>query len=368
MFGHQIVFRTDASLKMGTGHVMRCLTLADALQAGGAQCHFICREHPGNLIAHILKRGFTVSVLPAASETLSTNEMDIETQPNYEEWLGADWEIDAKQTKSSVSAIEIDWLIVDHYAIDARWEQVLRPLCPKLMVIDDLANRQHVCDVLLDQNYSGDREQCYSSLVPNACKLLVGPRYALLHPEYVAYRNSQVSRNVGNQTVLVFFGGSDLQNMTGFTLNVLTQSELCSLNVDVVIGANNPHRMVLEKQVSGRSRTRIHGPRPHLADLMAQADLSVGAGGATTWERMCLGLPSIVMSVAENQRSVSEALAQAGLIEYIGDVSEVNAIGLAGTIKQLIEDRNRMLAFASKTQLLVDGLGTARIADILATN
>jgi spore coat polysaccharide biosynthesis predicted glycosyltransferase SpsG len=156
--------------------------------------------------------------------------------------------------------------------------------------------------------------------------------------------------------------------MTGLTLAALTQPELLSLEVDVVIGINNQHRLGLKKQAAERPRTRIHGLKTHLAGMMANSDLSVGAGGATTWERMCLGLPSIVICIAENQRSVSEILAQEGLIEFIGDAGEVTEKNIACAIKLLAGDRRRMLAFAAKTQLLVDGMGAVRIADILIKN
>lgn len=356
-----IIFRVDASARMGVGHTMRCLTLAEAMRAHGSEVHFVCREHPGNLNDLLRQKGMLVTALPAQSISELVGD-------GYAAWLGTAQIEDAEQTIAALKGAKPDWLVVDHYGIDVEWERLLGPHIGQLMVIDDLANRHHVCDVLLDQNYSCEREKCYAGLVPDTCKLLVGPSYALLRPEYAEYRKMLGSRDGEGKTVLVFFGGSDLQNMTGLALKVLTYPELRSLEVDVVIGANNPHRQALERQASRRPRTRVYGPRSHLADLMAHADLSIGAGGATTWERMCLGLPSIVISVADNQRPVSEGLAHAGLIEYIGDASEVLDIKLAGAIKQLIEDRNRRLAFAAKTQLLVDGLGTARIADVLVTH
>jgi UDP-2,4-diacetamido-2,4,6-trideoxy-beta-L-altropyranose hydrolase len=160
----KIAFRTDASLKIGTGHVMRCLTLANALQATGAQCHFICCEHPGNLIAQIRQRGFAVSVLLAATKAHITDEQAVEQHSNYAAWLGAGWATDAAQTKVGFGATAVDWLIVDHYALDARWEQALRPLYRKLMVIDDLADWPHDCDLLLDQNLGRDAGD-YSKLL-----------------------------------------------------------------------------------------------------------------------------------------------------------------------------------------------------------
>lgn len=356
-----IVFRVDASTRIGVGHIMRCLTLAEELHVRGSSIHFVCRDHSGNLNNLLRQKGMLVTALPSQSICKLVGD-------EYYTWLGASQLEDAEQTIATFKGSQPDWLVIDHYGIDVEWERRIYPHIGQLMVIDDLANRQHVCDVLLDQNYSSNREQCYVNLVSNNCKLQVGPRYALLRPEYAAYRKSQGSRKGGIQSVLVYFGGSDLQNMTGLTLAALTHLELLSLDVDVVIGANNLHRPALEKQASERPRTRIHGPKTHLAGMMANADLSVGAGGATTWERMCLGLPSIVICVAENQRAVSEGLAQEGLIEYIGDAGEVTEKNMACAIKLLAGDRSRMLAFTAKTQLLVDGMGAARIADILTKN
>ena len=353
-----IVFRVDASTLIGVGHIMRCLTLAEELRVRGSNIHFVCRNHSGNLNDLLRQRGMLLTVLPSQSIWKLVGD-------EYHTWLGASQLEDAEQTIGTFKGCQPDWLIIDHYGIDVEWERRIYPHIGQLMVIDDLTNRHHVCDVLLDQNYSSNREQCYVNLVSNKCKLLVGPRYTLLRPEYAEYRKNQGSRNGEIQSVLVYFGGSDLQNMTGLTLTSLTQPELLSLEVDVVIGANNKHRLGLEKQASERPRTRIHGPKTHLAGIMANADLSVGAGGATTWERMCLGLPSIVICVAENQRSISEGLAREGLIEFIGDAGEVTEKNIASAIKLLAGDRSRMLAFTAKTQLLVDGMGAVRIADIL---
>ena len=356
----KVVFRVDASARMGIGHLMRCLTLAEALRGRGVQTRFICRAHKGHLVALLQQRAMPVTVLPAS--VLG----DAMTGEDYSAWLGVTQAEDAEQSIEALDGEKPDWLVVDHYGLDAEWEQRLRPHASKLMVIDDLANRRHDCDVLLDQNYSSGGERRYAGLVTDACKLMVGPRFALLRPEYAAFRKTMHARDGQVSRVLVFFGGSDPQNMTGLALQALSCADLCDLEVDVVIGANNPHREVLEHQSRERTRTTIWGSRHHLADLMSQADLAIGAGGTTTWERMCLGLPTVVISLAENQLPASGALAEATLIYYAGHFSSIKIDHLTQLIQTLIQSTERLTGLAMQNQLQVDGLGALRLVEVMS--
>ena len=183
-----IVFRTDASLQIGTGHVMRCLTLAQALLERGAQCSFICREHPGNLIDLIRQRGFLVYALRCDQDWVVQ-----ENTPSHAGWLGADWQADAEESKVGAAKTAIDWLIVDHYALDRRWEHAMRAHCRHIMVIDDLADRPHDCDLLLDQNL-GRNLKDYDGLLEGKAKTLIGPQYALLRHEFLALRAQSIGR------------------------------------------------------------------------------------------------------------------------------------------------------------------------------
>ena len=184
----KITFRTDASLQIGTGHVMRCLTLADALAARGAYCQFICRAHDGNLIEFIRRKGLTAHPLPAGAALPRSP-----TDPTHAAWLGATQAEDAEACAPILAAQRPDWLIVDHYALDARWERALAPHYRKLMVIDDLADRPHSCDLLLDQTFGRDAAD-YRPLVPADCRLLCGSHYALLRPEFAALRPYSLQR------------------------------------------------------------------------------------------------------------------------------------------------------------------------------
>ena len=356
----KIVFRVDSSVLIGIGHLIRCLTLAESLRERSVQVHFICREHAGNLIALLQQKAMPVTVLPAPAI------IDTVRGEDYAVWLGVTQADDAEQVISALNSEKPDWLVVDHYALDIEWEQRVRPHVRKLMVIDDLANRHHECDMLLDQNYSTEGNHRYASLVTDNCKLLVGPRYALLRPEYTTYRKTLHARDGQVKRVLVSFGGSDPHNMTGLALEALSQTELRHLQVDVVIGVNNPHRKMIERAAAERPQTRIYGPRPHLADLMTEADLAIGAGGATTWERMCLGLPTVVISIAENQRPASEALIESQLIYYAGHFTDIKADYLTKLLQRLSQDAERLAELGTQNQLQVDGLGVLRLTEAMS--
>jgi spore coat polysaccharide biosynthesis predicted glycosyltransferase SpsG len=224
----------------------------------------------------------------------------------------------------------------------------------------------HEADVLLDQNYSTGETDRYRNLLPRHASRLFGPAYALLHPAYAGYRQRTRPWNGIVERVLIFFGGSDPDNMTGMALESLSSQELQELSVDVIVGANNPHRSSIELLAQKRPGTTLYGPRPHLADLMAKADLGLGAGGVTTWERCCLGLPSLLVSIAENQRPACESLARDGLICYAGHWDGVTAEKLNAILMELIRDPVALRQMASSCLALVDGQGTSRVADHLA--
>jgi UDP-2,4-diacetamido-2,4,6-trideoxy-beta-L-altropyranose hydrolase len=174
-----VIFRVDSSNAIGSGHVMRCLTLADALREKGCTCQFVCRNHLGKLSALIQEKGYRVTLLPL-------QEFQVEAYPRHVAWVGADWRTDAKETGALIATLETppDWLVVDHYGLDARWETSLRPGVGRIFVMDDLVDRQHDCDLLLDQNLVANRASRYVGKVPKHAGLMLGPEYALLQPQY----------------------------------------------------------------------------------------------------------------------------------------------------------------------------------------
>ncbi|MFZ3018223.1 MAG: UDP-2,4-diacetamido-2,4,6-trideoxy-beta-L-altropyranose hydrolase [Gallionella sp.] len=343
----KFLFRTDASINIGSGHLMRCLTLADQLRCNGGEVAFICRDLSGSMFDVLQARGYQSSRLSWTDERMEPQLRDAEETIRAAQDLFSD---------------KPDWLVVDHYQLEARWEAALRPYVCKIMAIDDLANRQHDCDILLDQNYeSVDR---YRERVTRQCRLLLGPSFALLRPEYAAYRMSMRPRDNVPQKVLIFFGGTDQPDMTGLSLEVLSQSEFRHLKVDIVVGSNYQHRSKLNMQAALRPNTVIYGSRPHLADLMARADLAIGAGGVTNWERMCLGLPSLVIAIAENQVPISELLHEEGAIRYLGRAETVTTKIIENALAeeigmQLYEQRAKI----AKSKC--DGQGVSRVVNAL---
>lgn len=356
-----VVFRVDASQRMGTGHVMRCLTLAEALRGRGAHTRFVSREHTGHLVTLLRDRGLDVRVLPAP--VLGSPE----AADTYATWLGVPELTDAAETIAALRGENPDWMIVDHYGLGALWEQQVRSHAGRLLVIDDLANRHHDCDVLLDPNHWRDPDSRYAGLVPAGCQVLVGAQYAILGPEYARYRHAARVRDGLVRRLLVYFGGSDPDDVTGMVLALLSAPQFRHLEVDIVVGPNNANAEIIRAEAASRPRTSVHGPRPHLADLMAEADVAIGAGGVAIWERLCMGLPSLVVCIAENQRPTCEALSAAGLIDYVGESKTVGPADIDLALRGLLSDRDRLVALSTRGAGFVDGSGAARVADIIFT-
>lgn len=356
----RVAFRADASLQIGTGHVMRCLTLAEALRECGADCRFICRNHPGNLISEIEQRGFDVSVLPYDGKLTGTDT----TQPIHAAWLGEGWETDAEQTKVGASETAVDWLIVDHYALDVRWERALAPHYRKLMVIDDLADRPHACDLLLDQTF-GRNAADYHPLVPADCHLLCGSQYALLRPEFATLRAYSLQRRAQPvlRALLITLGGVDKDNATGQVLQALRTCPLpADCRITVIMGAKAPWLDEVRKQAQDMTwPTRVLVGVSHMAQLMANSDLAIGAAGATSWERCCLGVPTILLSLAENQRKIADALSKAGAA-HVFDASNLKRQPL---IAPEYFGRLSLSGMSQAAAAITDGFGAARVAQTL---
>ena len=361
-----IVIRTDASICIGSGHVIRCLTLARVLRQYGADIVFICRPQTGDLITKITSE-FPVLSLPCLTDTHPQNS---HLDPSYSPDLSLN-PLGCSQLQDSSDSLELidqfldtspDWIIVDHYSLDYQWEEsILSGLTDdretRLLVIDDLANRYHQADCLIDPNFFGDSTYTrYVAKVPEACRLLLGPHYAMLSPDYAQFA-SIVSSRYTLKRVLVFFGGVDLPNLTSLALLALSRDELLDLEVDVVIGFNSPHRITIEQLVEQRPNTYLHYDLPSLASLTSAADLAIGAGGSTTWERACLGLPSLVITIADNQIALSRHLHSNGFIRLLGHFDEIEDESIYTSLVHLRENFE-----FNNAQSLTDGFGARRVS------
>lgn len=359
MLQMKILFRVDGSLIIGTGHVMRCLTLAKSLAANGAQCHFACREHPGNLIDFIRQQGFEVAALPMPKDQQPTGDEAEVSALAHSAWLGCDWATDAAQTKVGAGGTANDWLVVDHYALDASWESAMRNMANKIMVIDDLADRRHDCDVLLDQNFYSDMNRRYDGKVPPHCQLLLGPRYALLRDEF-RQLHEQVKPRAGRvKRVVVFFGGVDFDNNTARAIEVLASIGGQNWHIDVVIGAHHPHREEVEA-ICAEQHFVCHVQTSRMAELMALADVAIGAGGTATWERCCLGLPTLTLCVADNQGKQIADAASEGLL-YAPELEGDLTLALGRHVRALFENDYLRQAISRNGMRTVDGRGVLRV-------
>lgn len=328
-----VVIRCDASVNIGSGHVMRCLTLANALASSlttTANIHFICRAEPGHLASLIEQHGYKVSLLSAASPLTEAG--------------------DARQSLAVISA-DCQLLIIDHYALAASYSQQLRQRCHNIMVIDDLADRQHDCDLLLDQNLVPDAESRYQQRVPEHCQQLLGPRYVLLRPEF--YQPHTPSFSQRDNHLLVFFGGADPFNLTKMAVQALSELKFPGLTADIVIGATHPLRTELEHSCAALPGVSLHVQCDYMARLMYQARLMLGAGGASHWERCKCALPALVVTVAENQQATTAYLARLGACVWLGQAAEMSAGYFAEQLRYYLAQPTLLSKISSQAATLV---------------
>jgi UDP-2,4-diacetamido-2,4,6-trideoxy-beta-L-altropyranose hydrolase len=325
----KVAIRTDASITIGAGHVMRCLTLAEELRRAGAEVCFICCEGRGDMLDIIHDHGFPSSALESKG----------------------DWHCDAEQTLSALkNQHRIDWLVVDHYHLDRRWESLLRPTTRNILVIDDLADRTHDCDALLDQNYYRNAKERYVGLVSSGCRLFLGPEYALLRNEFHETALRPRSRDGHVRRILITFGATDPTNETGKVLSALNSLGTHTLSADVVIGQANPRRTVIEQQCAAMPGIRCHVQTTRMAELMHEADLAIGASGATTWERCILGLPTLTVTTADNQVQTANDLAADGVIWLLGPAESLTVVDYENALRTALECPARLQDLSSRAR------------------
>ncbi|MBL8252293.1 MAG: UDP-2,4-diacetamido-2,4,6-trideoxy-beta-L-altropyranose hydrolase [Candidatus Competibacter sp.] len=356
----RVTIRADASIQIGSGHVMRCLTLADALREQGAEVCFICRELPGHLGGVLADKGYPVRWLPA----LGDDGTAIPAHTAHSAWLGVPRATDAEHMVTVLQESgDWDWLVVDHYGLDARWESRLRPRANRLMAIDDLADRPHDVDVLLDPSPTACAEG-YRALAPPGCRLLLGLAHALLRPEFAAARGA-IERSFGTAlTAHLAFGGTDPGGQAARVARWLLDG-LPELRLRVLVGAaTEPSGALAALDRDFAGRFQLERAPGAVAPGMALCDVALGAPGGALWERFCMGLPSACFTTHPTQRPVVARLAAAGWLLDLGPVDERDHATLArvaawlGDTAGLAAQRHRLMA-------AVDGLGAARVAALM---
>ena len=343
----KVVFRVDASGEVGFGHLSRCINLAEVLRSRGNEVSFVCRDDEAKSFRALEDRLFATVLLPMLEVGEVVNQQE-----------------DAQQTIQALQGERPNWLIVDSYTLDKNWERLMRPHVAKIAVIEDLFDREHDCDLLLDQNYSERSAALFEKFVPEVCDFLIGPRFALIGEQFRKLRELKLKPTPELRRVFVFCGGSDPQNLTQQVIDELSCSELSNIAVDVVVGSQNKS-FHSEAALKLSANIEIHDAGGEFARIMSTADLAIGAGGTTTWERMCLGLPSIVVSIAENQNSACEKLGSDGFINYLGAQASLRP----GVIRDVvIEAKNNYASLFDQIErgkILVDGRGCERVAEVM---
>lgn len=357
-----VAFRVDGSQNIGTGHIMRCLSLAHYIMVNGGRCSFITRPANGDLIKKISSQNISILKLPSAERF----EFDTKSDCTYANWLGTSQQQDALDTIRLLNEDYPDWVVVDHYSLDVEWEGLLRPYCRFIMVLDDLVYSKHDCDVLLNQNLNASVEQ-YQSLVPENCKVLTGPEFALLRPEfYEENRSKGLPTDVKlKANIMITMGGVDAQNSSCDVLKIIAKREHHeNIKVHLVIGPSSPWKDDLQHLARELPYDiNVHVNPQHMASIMAKSDLAIIASGSTTWECCAMGMPMIAIPIVDNQVHVAESLEKydAALVAYPYELEyKLNEL-----IETLLNNSARREELSQNALTLSDGKGGIKIANTL---
>lgn len=349
----KVVFRVDASIDLGTGHVMRCLTLAQQICEMGGEVFFICKELNGDLCEYIKNKGYQVFSLQNKKNTT-----------NFLHSSSNSWQTDVQETILILKQIKnIDWLVVDHYSLDKKWELLIRSYVKHVMVIDDLANREHNCDLLLDQNYYKNQEKRYQHLVPTCSKLLLGPKFALLRKEFSDIRQKGINMQKELiKKIFIFLGGSDPGNITTNALEAIEKLKYDYLIFDVVVGVSNKHKEEIRLLCDRNHHFNFLFNVENIAQVMKRADLCIVSGGTITWERYSLGLIGGIITTAKNQEELAETVHELQIDHYFGKAEELSQNKIMTKIESLIKTPfNHLKQRRESAVNLVDGKGAQRV-------
>lgn len=333
----KVIIRTDSSFQIGTGHVVRCLSLAQRLRELGISVSFLCRVLDGNIISLIEEKQFKVIKLSSPKTPLKSNEV-------YEQWRGVSLEEEIQECTQIFQSESPNFIVVDHYSLTKKWESHFQKVA-KILVIDDLY-RQHSCDALLDQNTLSQRIK-YQGLTSGSTSLFLGPEYALLSSAFLKIKPCE--RQIGKvEKCLIFFGGSD---HTGETLKLLQSfdSRFAEIKFEIVIGKVNRDAETIKSLCATNSNFNLHIQTDRMADLMQESDLFIGAGGTTTWERCYLGLPSLCLSTAENQVGIAKELHEMQIHEYLGNWDKVSQQKFTETLLMLIQNETKRKQYSQNS-------------------
>ena len=358
----RIVIRTDASFEIGIGHVFRCITLANELRSRGHIVSFLTRTIDEKVLAKIRAGNYKVHILSAKN---NTSQINPKLTGIHSHWLGVTQEIDAKECSAVLNKINPDWVVVDHYSINQIWHKIIRKYCSRILVIDDLNDRPFDCDLLLNQNV-GTLSKDYSDLLPQECKLLLGPKYALLRKEFRDWRDYSLKQRTQTSysNILITMGGADENNIS---LKILKELEGAGLSdrasVTLVLGALNPWESEIRSFAEYTSlQMELKVDVNNMAEIMSNSDITIGAPGSTSWERCCLGLPTVLLVLAQNQIKISQNLVDQKLAIV------TNLISLREDLEGLLSSdagRSELDLFSKTSSTVCDGKGVERLVKVM---
>jgi UDP-2,4-diacetamido-2,4,6-trideoxy-beta-L-altropyranose hydrolase len=332
-----LIIRADASVAIGTGHVMRCLALAQVWQDAGGNAVFAMAESTPAIDARL--RSERMEIVPLKSS--ASNVEDVEHLSAL-----------ARDRQSA-------WVVVDGYRFDSAYQRKLKNAGVKLLFADDLGECEHYsADLVLNQNVHAS-EKMYASREVYT-KLLLGPRFAMLRRDF-RRRNWQREIPSYGRKLLVMMGGSDPDNVTALVLQALEAVKIDGLEVVAVLGGSNPHTNSLQRFVNQSAPIRLVADVGNMPELMAWADLAVSAAGSTCAEMCLLGLPAILIDLAENQTPVARELDRKQVAVHLGSSKEVTASEIAGKVRSLLLSKELRVSLSERSRELVDGKGAQRV-------
>ncbi|MEY0737795.1 UDP-2,4-diacetamido-2,4,6-trideoxy-beta-L-altropyranose hydrolase [Providencia stuartii] len=342
----KVIFRVDASKWIGTGHVMRCLVLADELKKKQVEIMFACLPQQGDLIDLINQKGYSLLKLSAVTKPI-TPRFD----GDYAYWLQRSVQEDAIDFLSNVQ--NADWVIVDHYALDYPWEKMIKDkLSCKILSIDDL-NRNHHSDIILDQNIWPNISTRYKTF---SKKKLLGPTYALLRENFAKLHREPIKQK--NQ-VIAFFGGSDPTNECKKLFNAALKLQKFPFTLKIITGRQSENYKLINK-LNTSPNIEIFQYLDNFDEELASSRYAIGASGTSNWERFCLRIPSTIVAVAENQKELSSFLAEKKLVKSLGLGTQTTEQVYCKELKRLSKIWEQIKPF---DLLDVDGLGSSRIIE-----
>lgn len=342
--GIRVAIRADASSAIGTGHIFRSMALFEQWQSQGGTCFFVCRETPGHMIGFLRERGFRVRAIADTDDPI-TDAIEFKTAVEIEDGADAVW--------------------VDHYGLDAKWETNACTDSQVLCVVDDLANRPHACDILFDSSHQIEESGLYDELLPKGATRLIGQEYIPLRREFVQYPSPQRDPRMPVERLLITLGGNDPLDASSLVLNALDHPSLSFLKVDLTVGNSNPKAAKLVEQARKMPGVTVRIQHERMAELMAQADLCIGAGGTTSWERCYMALPTLGFILAQNQTVFMQRLESLGVAINLGWADRLSAEDLRMAILKAIDDADWRERSGLAGKALVDGRGVNRVLGAL---